>query len=73
MMMTENSRIVQVEQFDGSARLEELREFARTEYSKEEASWFLTEIRKKMAGWFDVHQGGRLCQHAETECPHVGA
>ena len=68
-MMTENSTIVNFTQEPDSSRMEELREFARTEYSDEEAGWFLTEIRRALASTFGVH-GGKLCLHAAGRCPH---
>jgi len=68
-MVAESSMFVSSQEFAQGARLEELREFARTEYSREEASWFLTQIRKAIAETFGVHKG-RLCPHVVDDCPH---
>jgi hypothetical protein len=50
--------------------LEQLREFARTEYPFEESGWFLGQVRQAIESAFGVHRGGRLCQHPGGECPH---
>jgi hypothetical protein len=69
-MVSESSMFVPSRGVAEHAEIEDLREFVRTEYPFEESGWFVGQIRKAIENAFGVHQGGRLCLHPGSECPH---
>lgn len=68
-MVSESSMFVPSREIAQGMRSEEIGKFARTEYSEEDANWFLLGLRRAIAETFGVHKG-KLCPHLLDGCPH---